>query len=96
MFQIEYAQKAVDSENSGYYLIFFFPQYYGIFITNSSTAVAFRVKDGIVFGIEKLIVSKMLVPGSNRRISAVSNHAGMVTCSNLARRLTYFTRPLQV
>jgi len=58
VFQIEYAQKAVDSENSG-------------------TAVAFRVKDGIVFGIEKLIVSKMLVPGSNRRISAVSNHAGM-------------------
>ena len=29
-------------------------------------------------GVEKLIVSKMLVEGSNRRIHAVDRHAGLV------------------
>lgn len=29
-------------------------------------------------GVEKLIASKMMLPGSNRRIHSVHRHAGMV------------------
>merc|ERR1711907_891016 len=46
-------------------------------VTNSGTAVALKCKDGIVFAVEKMVRSKMLVEGSNRRIFAVSNHVGM-------------------
>jgi 20S proteasome alpha/beta subunit len=35
------------------------------------TAVGVRCKDGVVLGFEKLIVSKMLVEGSSRRIMTV-------------------------
>jgi len=46
-------------------------------VENSGTAIGLRVKDGVVLGVEKLIVSKMLVDGSNRRVHAVHTHAGM-------------------
>eukprot|EP00899_Mesostigma_viride_P001855 jgi/Mesvir1/11670/Mv00064-RA.1 len=46
-------------------------------VDNSGTAVGIRCKDGVVMAVEKLIVSKMLVPGSCRRIFAVDLHAGM-------------------
>lgn len=47
-------------------------------IENSGTAVGVRCKDGIVFGVEKLLASKMLVPGSGRRIHALDEHVGAV------------------
>ena len=56
VFQVEYAQKAVE---------------------NSGNAIGLKVKDGIVFGVEKLIVSKMLEKGSNRRIESIDRHVGM-------------------
>lgn len=37
-----------------------------------------RCKDGIVFGVEKLVASKMLVPGSGRRIATIDEHIGAV------------------
>ena len=37
-----------------------------------------RCCDGVVLGVEKLVVSKMLVEGSNRRIFNVDKHVGMV------------------
>ena len=50
------------------------------YITQSCrTAVAIRCKDGVVFGVEKLVISKMLEPGSNRRIMAVDRHVGAVS-----------------
>ncbi|KZV27386.1 hypothetical protein F511_02495 [Dorcoceras hygrometricum] len=47
-------------------------------VDNSGTVVAIRCKDGVVMGVEKLIASKMMLPGSNRRIHAVHRHSGMV------------------
>jgi 20S proteasome subunit alpha 7 len=38
-----------------------------------------RCKDGIVFGVEKLLGSKMLVAGSGRRIHAIDEHVGAAT-----------------
>lgn len=44
-----------------------------------STAIGLRVKDGVVLAVEKLLVSKMLVPGTNRRIHTVDRHCGLVS-----------------
>ncbi|KAM0786463.1 hypothetical protein ACM66B_001925 [Microbotryomycetes sp. NB124-2] len=63
IFQVEYAQKAVD---------------------NAGTVIGLRVKDGIVLAVEKLTLSKLLVPGSNRRIASVDSHAGVATAGLLA------------
>eukprot|EP01018_Ginkgo_biloba_P024761 Gb_03944 [translate_table: standard] len=46
-------------------------------VDNSGTVIGIKCKDGIVLGVEKLIASKMLLEGSNRRIHAVHRHAGM-------------------
>ena len=42
------------------------------------TAIGLRVKDGIVIAVEKLVHSKLLVPGANRRIQTVDRHVGLV------------------
>lgn len=42
------------------------------------TAIGIRVKDGVVLAVEKLIQSKLLVPGANRRIQNVDRHVGIV------------------
>ena len=47
-------------------------------LESSGTAVGVRCKDGIVFGVEKLLASKMLVAGSGRRIHTVDEHVGAV------------------
>ncbi len=44
-----------------------------------STAVGLRVKDGVVLGAEKIILSKMLVEGSNKRIAHIDRHIGLVS-----------------
>ncbi|KAI5443541.1 Phosphoprotein associated with glycosphingolipid-enriched microdomains 1, partial [Lathyrus oleraceus] len=46
-------------------------------VDNSGTVIGIKCKDGIVLGVEKLIPSKMMLPGSNRRIHAVHRHSGM-------------------
>ncbi|CAL5425640.1 unnamed protein product [Camellia sinensis] len=46
-------------------------------VDNSGTVVGIKCKDGIVMGVEKLIASKMMLPGSNRRIHSVHRHSGM-------------------
>ncbi|PSR71802.1 hypothetical protein PHLCEN_2v12303 [Hermanssonia centrifuga] len=48
------------------------------------TAIGLRVKDGIVLAVEKIIHSKLLVPGANRRIQSVDRHIGMATSGFLA------------
>jgi len=52
-------------------------EYAGKAVENSGTAIGIRVKDGVVLGAEKLIISKMLEPGSNRRISSIDKHVGL-------------------
>lgn len=43
------------------------------------TAIGLRVKDGVVLAVEKLIQSKLLVQGANRRIQSADLHIGIVT-----------------
>mmetsp|Transcript_22193 Transcript_22193/g.55636 ORF Transcript_22193/g.55636 Transcript_22193/m.55636 type:complete len:250 (+) Transcript_22193:41-790(+) len=50
----------------------------------SGTAIAVKCKDGLVMGFEKLIVSKMLVEGTCRRLFTVDNHVGMAVSGMLA------------
>jgi hypothetical protein len=50
-------------------------------VENSGTAIGLRVKDGIVLAVEKLVQSKLLVPGANKRIASVDLHAGVVSHS---------------
>jgi len=52
-------------------------EYAGKAVENSGTAVGVRVKNGVVLGVEKLVISKMLEPGSNRRIHTVDKHIGL-------------------
>lgn len=52
-------------------------------VDNSSTAMGIKCKDGVVLAVEKLIVSKLLVEGSNKRIYNVDQHVGMAVAGLL-------------
>jgi len=43
-----------------------------------------RVKDGVVLAVEKLVLSKMLEPGTNRRIHTVDKHVGLAVAGLVA------------
>jgi len=55
-------------------------EYAGKAVEKSGTAIGVQCKDGVVMGVEKTIVSKMLVKNSNRRILAVDKHCGVAMC----------------
>mmetsp|Transcript_24591 Transcript_24591/g.59827 ORF Transcript_24591/g.59827 Transcript_24591/m.59827 type:complete len:253 (-) Transcript_24591:58-816(-) len=63
-------------------------------VENSGTAVGVACKDGVVLAVEKLVVSKMLVPGTLRRVHIIDRHCGMAICGLLAdgRQLVTQTR----
>ena len=42
------------------------------------TAIGLRVKGGVVLAVEKLVQSKLVVPGSNKRILSADLHVGIV------------------
>ena len=42
------------------------------------TAIGIHCKDGVVMGVEKILLSKMLVAGTHRRIHAIDRHLGLV------------------
>ncbi|CAO1615013.1 unnamed protein product [Sympodiomycopsis kandeliae] len=63
IFQIEYAQKAVE---------------------NSGTVIGIKCKDGIVLAIEKLVSTKLLVKGTNRRVLNIDRTAGIATAGIIA------------
>ena len=44
-----------------------------------STAIGIRCKDGVVFGVEKLVLSKLYEEGSNKRIFNIDRHVGMAS-----------------
>jgi len=50
----------------------------------SGTALAICFKDGVLFATEKLLVSKMLVPGTNKRTYPVSRTSGLVIAGLVA------------
>lgn len=88
VFQVEYAQKAV--ENSGYvlnrsivkwlYINIF--QFYNFAIHR--TAVALKGRDGVVLAVEKLVGSKLYEAGANKRIFTVDRHIGIAVAGLLA------------
>jgi len=63
-------------------------------VEKSGTVVGIQCKDGVVMGVEKAIVSKMLVAGSNRRLFTCDMHTGMGTAglSADARQLVNWAR----
>ncbi|XP_063902293.1 proteasome subunit alpha type-3-like [Zophobas morio] len=46
-------------------------------VENSGTAVAIRCVDGVVFGVEKIIFSKLLETSSNHRNFTIDKHTGL-------------------
>ncbi len=46
-------------------------------VENSGTAIGIKCRDGILLAIEKLLISKLLMKGTQRRIHTVDMHAGM-------------------
>ncbi|KAL3874635.1 hypothetical protein ACJMK2_037620 [Sinanodonta woodiana] len=53
-------------------------------VENSGTAVGIRGKDGVVFGVEKLVTSKLYEVGANKRIFNIDRHIGMAVAGLLA------------
>lgn len=53
-------------------------------VSNSSTAVAVRCKDGVIFGVEKLVTSKLYEPGTGKRIFTIDRHIGMAVAGLLS------------
>lgn len=44
---------------------------------NAGTSIGIRCKDGVVLAVEKIITSKLLVPGANKRIQTIDRHIGV-------------------
>lgn len=40
--------------------------------------IGLKLKDGVLFAVEKIVTSKLLVPGANKRIASVDTHIGLV------------------
>jgi len=53
-------------------------------VENSGTAVGIRGKDGVVFGVEKLVTSKLYEVGANKRIFNVDRHIGIASAGLMA------------
>lgn len=45
---------------------------------NGGTSIGIRAKDGVVLAVEKVIASKLLKPGANKRIATIDSHIGAV------------------
>ncbi|KAI0995198.1 putative proteasome subunit alpha type-7 [Podosphaera aphanis] len=48
-------------------------------VENGGTSIGIRCKDGVILAVEKIITSKLLKPGANRRIGTVDRHIGVVS-----------------
>ncbi|XP_025104869.1 proteasome subunit alpha type-3-like [Pomacea canaliculata] len=53
-------------------------------VENSGTAIGIRGKDGVVFGVEKLVTSKLYEQGANKRIFNIDRHIGVTVAGLLA------------
>ncbi|KAI5466039.1 nucleophile aminohydrolase [Mariannaea sp. PMI_226] len=47
-------------------------------VENGGTSIGIRAKDGVVLAVEKVISSKLLKPGANKRIASIDSHVGAV------------------
>ncbi|WWC85512.1 uncharacterized protein L201_000376 [Kwoniella dendrophila CBS 6074] len=50
----------------------------------AGVAIGLRCKDGVVLGVERLLHSKLLVKGANRRIASLDEHIGIASAGLLA------------
>ncbi|KAF5333461.1 hypothetical protein D9611_002303 [Ephemerocybe angulata] len=66
-------------------------EYAGKAVENSGTAIGLKVKDGIVFAVEKLVHSKLLVPHANRRIQTIDRHIGLAVADRLGLYVQAYT-----
>lgn len=59
-------------------------------VENAGTCIGIRCKEGVVMAVEKIIASKLLKPGANKRIATVDRNVGIVTSGLLpdGRHLT--------
>ncbi|KAI1905733.1 putative proteasome subunit alpha type-7 [Ophidiomyces ophidiicola] len=48
-------------------------------VENGGTAIGLRCKDGVILAVEKIVSSKLLKPGANKRIGTVDRHVGIVS-----------------
>ncbi|KAK8197489.1 proteasome subunit alpha type 3 [Phyllosticta capitalensis] len=48
-------------------------------VENGGTAVGLRCKDGVVLALEKIVTSKLLKKGANKRIATVDRNVGIVS-----------------
>ncbi|KAF2084251.1 proteasome subunit alpha type-3, partial [Saccharata proteae CBS 121410] len=48
-------------------------------VENGGTAIGIRCKDGVVLALEKIVVSKLLKQGANKRIATVDKNIGVVS-----------------
>lgn len=46
-------------------------------VENAGTSIGIKFKDGVVFAVEKIVSSKLLVPGANRRLQTIDKHVGV-------------------
>lgn len=53
-------------------------------VENSGTVIGLRGTDGIVFAVEKLVVSKLYEESANKRIFKIDRHIGMAVAGLLA------------
>jgi 20S proteasome subunit alpha 7 len=51
---------------------------------NAGTVIGIKCSDGILLAVEKLVQTKLLVPGSNKRIYTVDYHAGIASAGLIA------------
>lgn len=61
-------------------------------VENSGTAIAICCKDGVVFAVEKFLVSKMLVPGTNKRVFPINRNTGCAVAGLVADARQLVTR----
>lgn len=47
-------------------------------VENGGTSIGIKCSDGVVFAVEKVIVSQLLAPGKNKLIQTVDKHVGVV------------------
>ncbi|WEW60355.1 Putative proteasome subunit alpha type-7 [Emydomyces testavorans] len=48
-------------------------------VENGGTAIGIRCKDGVILAVEKIVSSKLLKPGANKRIATVDRNIGIVS-----------------
>ncbi|CAK7266329.1 Putative proteasome subunit alpha type-7 [Sporothrix epigloea] len=46
-------------------------------VENGGTSVGIRCRDGVVLAVERIVTSKLLKAGANRRIATIDRHLGM-------------------